>query len=660
MSQEVNTSNIGQVTGLFIGSYEPTNKNLIWYDNTPNQMCHKVYDYNTKLWVALNPVIVAPTTYSEIVNNAKKNGLPIGKHYQITDKSNVLAVSITKTKIWYTDTLGNILIDDLGTNIQYHVGSSNLLIDDINGVFNTETNKLIFSFTESELDYDNDFVFGKKKNGVNWLLAKFKISSFISNHLDNGISWNDGFFFNFKGAINNILNKVGGIVGYDRYSQEVEALNTAIGNISKENQEIIKNANESISNETSDTKIYDKAIPKDIDISITPSDVIVGDTLFNILSKFQRWINKFKYADGIYLSKNFADAKTKQFVNNNDTVNSAFQKIQYLIKNPTTVGTLPSDWNTEAPAKDPTKETSGYGAYEYDGFPVPGDTLFYAFAKIVDYMKGGGRFVTLSDSWKERNYAEYVQYPKASYTLDTVVSLLVAKLKQLGDISYGRLKDSVTLGNCTDFNINAGSLSLNKKVELGGNGINFKAVAGDQTSEFNGLEVTSNLLRYKTNTTSIQKNGVYSAAVIEATGNNNDASCAFQSVASGSAMNTFDAFFSRLKIGSLTFNKVYVTSNTYQITRQASLVIFIGKEEGNLYLPNKPEDGLMILILQGTNAFNVRSQGTDEIDTVNESTDSVRISERGAVFAFIYAKDLSYRDNGITGLWECSKWDNQF
>lgn len=428
---EVNTSNVGQVTGIFIGNYEPTNKNLIWYDDTPNQMCHKVYDYNTKSWVALNPVIVAPTTYSEIVNNAKKNGLPIGKHYQITDKSNVLAVSISKTKIWYVDTLGNIIVDDLGTNIQWHVSSSNILIDDINGVFDVEKNKLIFQFPESEIDYNNDYVLGKKKSSTGWFLSKFKISSFLSKDYNNSIYWSGGIFFDFKKSINNILNKVGGIVGYDAYRLDVEKLNTSIGNVSEEAKNVLNYAKKSINEETSSDKIYNKKINRDINTTITPSNVMLGDTLFNIISKFQRWINKFKYADGISIPLNFADANSKQYINNNDTVSSAFQKIQYILKNPTTTGNLPSNWNTGCEIKDPTVSQSPYGAYQYDGFPVPGDTIFYAFAKIVDYMKGGGKYSKLSSEWEGGDYGYDISYPKAEDSIDNAISLIVGKLKRL-------------------------------------------------------------------------------------------------------------------------------------------------------------------------------------------------------------------------------------
>lgn len=658
MMNEVSTNNVGQVTGIFIGSYEPTNKNLIWYDDTPNQMCHKVYDYKTKSWVALNPVIVAPTTYSEIVNNAKKNGLPIGKHYQITDKSNVLAVSISKTKIWYVDTLGNILVDDLGTNIQYHVSSSNLLIDDINGVFDTTTNKLIFKFEDLDPDYDNDYVLGKKKSGTSWILSKFKLSSFLSKNSDNAISWNGGFFFNFKTAISGILNKVGGVVGYDKYDSEVAKLNTAIGNVSKENQNIVRNANDSITKETTADKIYSKAISKNIDISVAPADVLMGDTLFNIISKFQRWINRFKYADGIFLSRNFADAKNKQYINNNDTVNSAFQKIQYFLKNPTTVGSLPANWTTEAIVRDPSVETSGYGAYEYDGFPVPGDTIFYAFAKIVDCIKGGGKYITLSDDFKEYDYKYSILFPEAGNTIDSAIAKIIAKIRQLGDISYGKLLDIPTNGKMTNFDIINGILSFGKRLMLSDNGIIFNSIVGNSVDERGGLELSSGYLKFVAEFPSIHKNGMSSAALVEILESDSGPTCAFQSVASGTNKDTFDAFFSRLKCGSITFNKSYVTSSTYQITRQSSLVIWNGTEEGNMYLPHQPEDGLMILILQGSNsAFNVFAQGTDNIDAIGKAVKSVRISARGSVFAFIYIANIKYNED-TPGLWECMRWYN--
>ena len=297
------TKNIGQVVGLFIGTNPPSNTKLIWYDSTPNQNCHKVYDVATKLWRALNPEIIAVTTYSELVINAGKNGLSIGKQYQIRDKNNLLATAITSTKIQYFDELGNIVIDDLGSspdsdNKQYIVTSNNIYIDYINGVFN-DSNQLIFSFKDGTPNYDNDYVLGKSRSGTEWILSKFSIKKFLSNIAGNSLTWNNGLFFNFANAIKGILDKTGGIVSWNTYTKQVQSFNTAIGNVSKENQSIISNTEKSIALEVTDDKIFDKKLPINIDITVAAGDIQRLDKLKDIIQKIQRWINQFKYATGI-------------------------------------------------------------------------------------------------------------------------------------------------------------------------------------------------------------------------------------------------------------------------------------------------------------------------------------------------------------------------
>jgi hypothetical protein len=64
------TKNLGQVAGVHIGSAPPENTVLIWYDNTPSQNCHKVYDAAKKTWVILDQKIISYITYSELVNIA--------------------------------------------------------------------------------------------------------------------------------------------------------------------------------------------------------------------------------------------------------------------------------------------------------------------------------------------------------------------------------------------------------------------------------------------------------------------------------------------------------------------------------------------------------------------------------------------------------------
>ena len=110
----VNSKNLGQVAGVAIQTTPPSNITLIWYDSTPSQMCHKIYDTAKKQWVIIDQKIISLITYSEMENIARQSGLPLGKFYQITDRSNALALAITSTKVQYCDSLGNILIDDLG------------------------------------------------------------------------------------------------------------------------------------------------------------------------------------------------------------------------------------------------------------------------------------------------------------------------------------------------------------------------------------------------------------------------------------------------------------------------------------------------------------------------------------------------------------------
>lgn len=202
------TKNLGQVAGVHIGNTPPENTILIWFDNTPSQRCHKVYDDAKKAWGVLDQNIVSFITYSELVNIAKTVGLSIGKFFQIKDKGNALALAITTTKVQYDDELGNILIDDLGTNIQYHVTSQNLSIDDVRGVFNESNKTLVFSFDEQVPDFTaNDYIFGKVQRNNVWSLAKFRLSSFLSKVTGNSITWNGGFFFNFSNTLKNYLDK---------------------------------------------------------------------------------------------------------------------------------------------------------------------------------------------------------------------------------------------------------------------------------------------------------------------------------------------------------------------------------------------------------------------------------------------------------------------
>ena len=337
----MSTKNLGQVAGVAIQNTPPTNIALIWYDNTPSQMCHKVYDTAKKTWVIIDQKIISSITYSEIENIARQSGLPLGKFYQITDRNNTLALSIASTKVQYTDSLGNILIDDLGTNIQYHVSSSNLQIDDISGTFNSVNSKLVFIFEELENDINNDYILGKTYRNNAWKLFKFKLKSLISSQNGNSITWNNGLFLNATKLFNDLKDKIGGFVSYDTYIKTVDTQNTAINNVGKENQEIISNAQKALTEATKPDTFYATQLPS-ISTGGEATDVAKGDTLLNIVSKIQRYINKFKYATGIKISDKFTSLDKSGKVNNNDTVETAIAKLQNQQSN--LRFSLPTDW----------------------------------------------------------------------------------------------------------------------------------------------------------------------------------------------------------------------------------------------------------------------------------------------------------------------------
>lgn len=360
------TKNLGQVAGVAIQNTPPSNIALIWYDSTPSQMCHKVYDTAKQQWVIIDQKIISLITYSEIENLARQSGLPLGKFYQITDRGNTLAVAITSTKVQYADSLGNILIDDLGTNIQYHVSSSNLQIDDISGTFNSQNSKLVFRFEEMDNDIDNDYVLGKTRRNNVWTLFKFRLKSLVSPETGNSISWNKGLFLNIQNIISGLKDRIGGFVSFETFTKTVETQNTAINNVGKENQQIIQNAQNALTEATKPDSFYATQLPMELETGGAPVDMAKGNTLLQCLSKVQRYINQFKYATGIRLSRDFSANKATGDVNNNDTVETAIAKLSRVSHS---AGILGNYNNT-------TK-----------GSVQSGDTVEEAFSKVENQVK---------------------------------------------------------------------------------------------------------------------------------------------------------------------------------------------------------------------------------------------------------------------------------
>ena len=460
-----NTKNLGQVSGVHIGNTPPSNTVLIWYDNTPSQKIHKVYDPNLQQWVVLDKNVISAITYSELVNLAKNTGLSVGGWFQITDMNNSLALAITSTKVQYSDSLGNILIDDLGTNIQYHVTSSNLSIDDIIGVFDEVNKKLVFQFNEYTPDLkSDDCIFGKVYRNSIWHLAKYKISSFLSNISGNSLTWNRGFFFNFSNEISKIVDRKGGIVSKNSYDSEISDLKTSIQNVGKENQSIIQNANEKITESTNNNAIYSKQLPS-ISTNGEAVDIAVGDSLLNIVSKIQIWINKFKYATGIKISKNFSFYSKRAYVNSNDTVESAISKLsknEQLNEYGNNI-TLSSDDLVEVTELTDVEKT--------DSIPTAISKILYRFKtkfkmsfKIVDASSLGYKYVVSLDSDElskltNENIVDvlfYCSIVNKSGSLNTLLLKSTILINREEESNHGELK-AVPLPNYNELGVYNGT-----------------------------------------------------------------------------------------------------------------------------------------------------------------------------------------------------------
>lgn len=623
------TKNLGQVSGVHIGSTPPSNTILIWYDSTPSQLRHKVYDPTLKQWVVLDQNIISAITYSELTNMAKNSGLSVGEYFQITDRSNALALAITSTKVQYCDALGNILIDDLGTNIQYHVTSSNLQIDDVVGVFDETNRKLVFQFNEQTPDFTaDDYVLGKVQRNNIWSLAKYKLSSFLSKVTGNSITWNGGFFFSFSDALKNVLDKAGGVVSKTTYDRDKEQLTTSINNVGKENQNIIQNAHNELTEATKPDSFYGTKLPS-ISTGGEATDIAKGDTLLNIVSKIQRYINKFKYATGIRISQDFTDRVSPQYVNNNDTVDSAIRKIQYWLKN----------------------------------------------------MGKGGK---LSEDWEPKDYTTTVEDVAAGDTFDDAFAKAVAKLNQLGDITNGQLSSKQTVNGSTTtrrtvFNLMHGRLTFNRDVSgaVNGNTVQIDSPDGIYINNYLGktVRMSGNGLNVNTNTAqgfqlpNYEDSwglGIYygaAAALFTGTGASLGGYTSVKYAAGisalcsrgtlGSGVDIFDAYFSRLKAGSISYGRANVQDSDYYITNDNTFVTCTNTEDRNVYLPTTPFDGLMVIINQ-VNTANVAVQGNGHKIVDNEDVDYINIGGARRIAAFLYHANLSSPDG--VGAWLFTRW----
>lgn len=621
-----NTKNLGQVSGVHIGTTPPSNTILIWYDSTPSQKRHKVYDPSLQQWVVLDQNIISSITYSELVNIAKNVGLSVGEWFQITDRSNALALAVTSTKVQYCDAVGNILIDDLGTNIQYHVTSSNLSIDDVTGVFDETNKKLVFQFNEHAPDFTaDDYVLGKVKRNNIWSLAKYKLSSFLSKVTGNSITWNGGFFFSFSEELKKVVDKKGGVVSKDTYDTDREQIITSINNVGKENQNIVQNAQNAITEATTDSAVYGKKLPS-LSTGGEPTDIAKNDTLLNIVSKIQRWINKFKYATGIRVSTDFADAKTGQYINNNDTIDSALRKLQYWIKNIYGTLTLSDDFEPAVDSgSNPIPECA------------PKDTIETAISKLQGILNDIG-IIKNGNIQSKQDAIDYTN-SNASRGKRMEIDLRNGGIRMKGDktSSGGASQDVADVAmeiygtqNFSATSINGGnyrraSMGLGGVYANGGGQINGFPYNGEASANFN---ISGS---FGSSTPNVMENwhaGLYAFA-------SNSFSGTYPEFVYG-------AFIERLCASGLILRTKTLSDSDNGITL-SSVVCYYSCYNANdtltINLPSKPQNGQCLWIRQiNANGLTINGNGKQIVRNENSSTgvSSVSFNERGAVLFFVF------------------------
>lgn len=588
------TRNLGQVSGVFIGTTPPENTTLIWFDSTPSQRCHKIYDPALNQWVILNQGIISAITYSELTSIAQGVGLSVGKFFKITDKGNALALAITSTKVQYDDSLGNILIDDLGTNIQYHVTSSNLLIDDVAGVFDTTNKKLVFQFNEiTTPDFSNDYILGKAKRNNIWSLVKYKFSTLLSTVTGNSLSWNNGLFFNFNSAFNAKLDQSGGAVAKDTYDQDIELLQQDIENVASGNQQIMENANAAIAAATADAQIYAKRMqaPQTTGEAI---DLAAGDSLWNGLSKIQRFINRFKFATGIRVSLDFTDNVPDSYVNNNDTVDSALRKLQHQVKAAAASSVLSSSWEP-LPYDEDIPDVA------------PGDTLDEAFAKAIGKLNQIGDISNGKIESKERT----VRAGETSVPV-TVLDLENGGLKfnQNWNFNEDDEQAGISLNRENGISISKNTAIFSFSPE---NGFRTQTDTPKNYRNLPGYEMSAKVSAgsfLKSYSSSPYGDGVGMVAALSAEADTSQVSSGIEKI---------DAYFRTLKTGELSLGYRLISDDDFDANNAYRINEFLGCSyfrcnngtgtDATIYLPANPKNGEVLFFHRGSGKFVINANG---------------------------------------------------
>lgn len=331
MNSQGQTENLGQIAVLWISAYQPENNKLIWYDTISR--IHKVYETSTGNWVPLNPQIVTNATLDDVRTYAQHYGLSIGKFYYLTDVGS-LAVAVSVTKIWYVDSNGNYIVNDLISTVQAYVNSDNLLIDGTKGVYDLVTGKLVFAFTTIEngelADENNDYIAMRRKNGSVWSWIKLRLKNLISGENGNNITWNKGLYFSLLNSLREIVNHQGGVVGYDSYQSDKQQMTNSINQIAESNRTVLNAAKQYTDQETAAAKIYGKKHSGVWSIINNPPNTPNSTaTLNEILQILVSWTNVLQKAGKILMGSDFAAAGKDGEISSTDSVRSAIEKLIY-------------------------------------------------------------------------------------------------------------------------------------------------------------------------------------------------------------------------------------------------------------------------------------------------------------------------------------------
>ena len=268
-----------------------------------------------------------------------------------------------------------------------------------------------------------------------------------------------------------------------------------------------------------------------------------------------------------------------------------------------------------------------------------------------------------------------MELPLAGDSFDEAFAKAVAKLNQIGNISNGQIDSKSTVDTSsstpiTRFSLSQGALNFNAtkdvlysyQVELSrSTGLAIQSNGNPATGKF---EVSP--LNFEHRTNECRSYSISNSKIVDAEGLtvysgaaflNNKYTALSAKTAGSYTRGCYDAFFGNIKLGSLVLDAVsFATDNVY-ITSNTSMVLCNNNKNNiNVYLPSNPEAGRIIFIIRNSNGgVNVIAQGSNGIDQIGKSEQSVGISSRGQTYIFIFQGSVSYNGESRVGLWSWAK-----